>query len=314
MEWLLILLGTLGSALPCSAGLTLEDIAPKFATNMPIVWQAPTNHLPKQFWMYKRLPQSFSAAAISNAIVLGGFEKKGFPKPSKKDVILWADHPMGEPRPPSLAILPKFGQISFSLGDRAPNPPRDISRDEAAVERAWKCATLLGADPEEFAPTNASSVGKYGIFLARQVDGVRFPDDTQGFQIQFGTDGSVRQFLLNWPGLERERSCLTASMSEIVSCIRGHRAAVRPVDGETNYFGRIKALAGAHKLTIVELRAYYMDGLFGENPPENEQPTEVMPIGELQCVADFGTNSTHVQIYTPMVSAEVRRLLGGSRR
>jgi hypothetical protein len=84
------------------------------------------------------------------------------------------------------------------------------------------------------------------------------------------------------------------------------------VDKETDYFGRVKALAGAAKLTIVEVKVYYMDGLFGENPPENEQPKEVTPLGELECIADFGTNSTHVQIYTAIVSAEVRRVLGRS--
>jgi hypothetical protein len=125
---------------------------------MPIVWQASMNHLPKEFWIYKRLPRVFSAAAISNAVVLAGFEKKGFPRASK-EVVLWADHQEGEPRPPSLGIFPKYGQISFSLGDRAPDPPRDIARDEAAVKRAWKCVTLLGVDPAEIAPTNASSVG-----------------------------------------------------------------------------------------------------------------------------------------------------------
>jgi hypothetical protein len=97
-----------------------------------------------------------------------------------------------------------------------------------------------------------------------------------------------------------------------MGCIRGHRAVARPVDEETDYLGRVKALARADKLTIVEVRAYYMEGLFGENPPGNDLPKEVTPLGELECVAEIGTNKTPVQIYIPIVSTEVHRVLGRS--
>jgi hypothetical protein len=103
-------------------GATLEDISPQFATNIPIVWQASTNHLPAHFWTYKRLPHIFSDAAISNGVVLASFEKKGFPRPSTNEFVIWADHPDMEPKPPYFSIFPKYGQMSFTLGDRAPNP------------------------------------------------------------------------------------------------------------------------------------------------------------------------------------------------
>jgi hypothetical protein len=39
-----------------TVAVAFEDISPHFSTNMPIVWQAPTNHLPKGCWTYKKLP------------------------------------------------------------------------------------------------------------------------------------------------------------------------------------------------------------------------------------------------------------------
>jgi len=71
--------------LPAAAAVTLEDVSPPLGTNTAIVWEAPTNHLPPRFWVYRRLPQVFSAAAISNGIVLAGFEKKGFPRPGTNE-------------------------------------------------------------------------------------------------------------------------------------------------------------------------------------------------------------------------------------
>ena len=299
--------------LPAAAAVTLEDVSPPLGTNTAIVWTASTNHLPPRFWVYRRLPQVFSAAAISNGIVLAGFEKKGFPRPGTNEVTLWADHPDVEPRPPYFAILPKVGQMSFTLGDRIPDSSQDIARDTATVKRALRCAPLLGVNPADLAPTNAASAGVYGVFLARQIDGVRCFDDTEGLQMQFGVDGKIRQFCLMWPKLEREESCATASPAGIIHCIRARKTPVAPLDDEQNYFRRVKGLARARKLTITQIRVYYGDGMFGEDPAENEPAKHVSPIAELEALADTGTNRVPIRLYAPILSADVKRLLGKRR-
>jgi hypothetical protein len=252
----------------------------------------------------------FSAAAISNGVVFAGFEKMGFPRPSTNDIVLWADHPDIEVRPPNFAILPKVGQMSFTLGDRAPDSPQDIARDETAVKRALKCAALLGVNPADLAPTNAVSAGLWGVFLARQLDGVRFFDETEGLQIQFGKDGKIRQFALIWPRLEREESCATASPEEIVRCIRGRRVPVIAVDEERDYIDRVRGLARARKLTVTRILVYYGEGVFGESPPENEPSKVVGPVAELEAIAELGTNSVPLRMYAPILSKDVQRLIG----
>jgi hypothetical protein len=78
------------------AGITLEDISPHFSTNTEIIWDVPTNALPKGFRVYKRLPRVFSATTISNAVVLASFQSKGFPTPSTNQIVIWADSTAGE--------------------------------------------------------------------------------------------------------------------------------------------------------------------------------------------------------------------------
>ena len=244
----------------------------------------------------------------------GGVREEGVSAArDKREVTLWADHPDVEPRPPYFAILPKVGQMSFTLGDRIPDSPQDIARDTATVKRALRCAPLLGVNPADLAPTNAASAGVYGVFLARKIDGVRCLDDTEGLQMQFGVDGKIRQFCLMWPKLEREESCATSSPAGIIRCIRARKTPVAPLADERDYFGRVKGLARARKLTITQIRVYYGDGMFGEDPAENEPAKHVSPIAELEALADTGTNRVPIRLYAPILSADVKRLLGKRR-
>jgi hypothetical protein len=310
MKRVVILAAGLAMAMPLGYAAGLEDVSLHFSGHTAIVWQAPTNHLPKRFWTYKIVPQVFSAAAISNGIVLAGFEKKGFPRPSTNNLVLWADHPDIEPQPPYFAIHPSNGQMSFTLGDRAPGSSKDIARDGTAVRRALKCAGLLGVDPKDLAPTNSATAGIYGVFLARQIDGVRFFDDTEGLQIEFGKDGKIRQFGLMWPKLVRDESCATASPEEIVRCIRGGKTVLVPADEEGNYLAQVRDVARAKRITITHVTPHYGEGVIGEELPENQPAKCVRPTVILGCTADCGTNAVFVQIYAPILASDVRRLLG----
>ena len=287
---------------------TIEEISPHFSTNTPIIWQVPTNHLPKNFWIYKRLSQTFSATTISNGIVLAGLQAKGFPKPSTNHIVIWADHFEGEPQPPYFSILPNVGQMSFTLGDRVPDGQLEISKDEA-IERAWKCLLQLGIDCTQLKKTNASSYGTAGVFLPRQIDDIEFYAEDQGFQFRMGKDGKLLGFYLFWSNLERERSCQTASSQQIIACIRAFKTPSPPDGEEVDYFGRIKKLTDAKKLTITKVTPYYAGGIYGETPTNNEIPKVVMPLAELEVMADFGNSNVTVKLLSPILSSEVRRLL-----
>jgi hypothetical protein len=310
MRGFVIVAVSLAMVSPSVVASSVEDFSLHFSTNTPITWKAPTNHLPKRFWTYKRCPQVFSAAAISNGIVLAGFEEKGFPRPSTNHIVMWADHMEGEPRPPNFAIFPEWGQMSYDLGDRASGSPLDMARDDAAVKRALKCVSQLGVDLKELVRTNAAGSGTGGVFLPRQIDGIQFFDGTEGFQIMFGKDGKIRGFSLQWPALQRDESSVVASPQETIRCIRAYKTLLVPADEEGNYLLQVKDVARARRLTITQVTPYYGEGVFGEEPRENEPSRHVRPIAILGAKADFGTNAAFVRLYAPILASDVRRLLG----
>ena len=201
-------------------------------------------------------------------------------------------------------------KYSYSLGDRAPDSTQEVFKDQAAVERAWGYLAQLGIDRSQFVKTNVASYGEWGVAFPRQIDGIQFYDDTEGFSFQqFGSHGKIRCFRLALPNLEREQNSPTADAQQIISCIRGFKTAVVP-DDKPNYFARVKNLANARKFTITKITPYYSEGIYGEMPTNNEPSKVVSPMAELEAVADFGNSNATVRLLSPILSSEVNRLLG----
>jgi hypothetical protein len=200
--------------------------------------------------------------------------------------------------------------MSYSLGDRAPDSPQEIFKDEAAVERAWDRLAQLGIDRSQLVKTNVASYGVYGVFLPRQIDGIQVYDESEGFSFQqYGSHGKIRCFSLALPNLEHEQKSPTASAQQIIACIRAFKTPSPPDGEESDYFGRIKNLAKATKLTITKITPYYGEGVYGETPTNNEPSRFVTPIAELEAVADFGNSNATVRLLSPIISSDVNRLL-----
>jgi hypothetical protein len=221
--------------------ISLESFCPHLPTNAPIVWKAPTDQLPKSFWVYRRLPvQPFPATLISNAVRLAGLQKKGIGSPGTNDFFIWKEVPPNYPGPiPSqLEILPKSGTISYT----APHPEAlssNIPPDEVLIRRAQDYATRLGIDPKQIVPQKPSTtfntddngfavsnqiVGR-NVYLSRQLDGVVFMDPGEeggndGLWIQSGSQGIIRSFYYVWPALVRHEQQPAASPEQIIACIR----------------------------------------------------------------------------------------------
>lgn len=223
--------------------------------------------------------------------------------------MVWDKSFEGEPQPPDFAILPDVGQMSFSLGDRAPDSPEGIWTNQAAIEYAWNILLELGVDRSQFIKTNTAT--SWGISFPRQVDGIQFQNDSEGFAIQqFGKEEKVRNFCLTWPNLERDQQSQTATPQQIITCIRAFKTPVAPNDDEPDYFSRVKNLAEAKKLTITKITPYYGEGIYGETPTNGDWPKTVMPIAKLEAIADFGGSNTILRFFSPIVSSDVTRLFG----
>lgn len=317
-------------AFPSFANSTnsLERFSPHFATDMRIIWHAPTNQLPKSFWIYKRLPsQPFSASVISNAVILASLQDRGFPKPSTNAFYIWsAPNPCGMSFS-VFSIQPASTTISFSSTNRS-RSTGDVPDDETVTKRAFEYAARFGLDgahlvpSEVYAKSNADDCGgtltdgacARGIHLARKMDGVgcfsfgKDNDEVEGFSIELGSGGQIYSFSLVWPNLEPSQNSPTASPQEIIHCIREHRIMVLPYDDELNFFGRIKMLAGTKTLTLTKITPFYGEGIFGEMRTNDEPPQIIAPFAELEAVADFGDSNMIVRLLSPIISSEVNRL------
>ena len=112
-----------------------------------------------------------------------------------------------------------------------------------------------------------------------------------------------------FPNLERIKQSQVASPQQIIACIRAFKTPSLPNGDETDYFGRIKNLAKVKKLTITKITPFYGEGIYGEAPTNGEPQKNVVPIAELEAVADFGNSNTTVRLLSPIISSEVNRLL-----
>jgi hypothetical protein len=311
---------------------TVEELWSHLFTNTIIVWQAPTNHLPKSFWIYQRvLPRIFSETVISNAVVLGSFQSHGFPKPSTNDVCILDDpdcNNCGCMRVCNFSIRPNDATLSFYSPDQnhlTQNIPSDATVDRLARD----CALKLGVDLAqvvEKSPTShlntdtndnklTNQICGRGVFLCRRLDGINFfsanddGDGSEGFVIEFGSYGLIRSFSLCWSEVARYKSQQTTSPQEIIHCIRAHKTIVMPNIDEEDYFARLKKLAGAKKLTITKITPCYGEGVFGEVPTNDVPCKFVTPFAELEAVADFGNSNATVRLLSPIIASEVSRLL-----
>jgi len=315
---------------------TLSELSSHLFTNAPVVWQAPTNNLRKSFWVYQRmLPRVFSATVISNAIVLGSLQSKGFPKPSTNEICIEAEPPCPCANVCNFFINPNDAAIDFESPDYKNGSPKGILSDQVIAKHAWNYAPQLGLDPTHLTQQSffthfyyskqsgermTNNVCGRGVFLSRQLDGVPFfsaddeGDGAEGFSIEFGSYGQIRFFSFRWSNVERYESQKIASPEEIIHCIRAHKTIVLPNPDEEDYFARLKKLANVKKLTITKITPYYGEGMFGEVPTNDVPCKFATPFAELEAVADFGNSNATVRLLSPILSSEVVRLLGNKTR
>jgi hypothetical protein len=306
---------------------SLENFSPHFLANTEIIWLIPTNQLPKSFWIYKRLPpRPFLASVISNAIVFASLQDKGFPKPSTNAFFIWSTPDPCGTSFSIFSILPAATTISFSPPNQ--NSSTDnIPDNKTVTKRAFEYAARFGLDRTHLIPKGVYCVSNSpgcdgilsndicarGIFLSRKLDGIGFYGDanngSDGFSIEFGSRGQIRSFSLVWPNLEREQNSPTASLQQITDCIRAHKVIVIPNADEEKYFDRVKSLANAKAFTITKITPYYGEGILGEVPTNDVPPEFIIPIAELEAVANFGNSNINIRLLSPIISSEVNRLL-----
>jgi hypothetical protein len=308
---------------------TWQELSARAFTNASIVWQANTDGLPKSFWTYKIIrPHVFSRGTISNAIVLGHLQARGFPEPSTNGTCISDDCHCSCVVHCFFSTYPDGASLNFSSPLQT-NSTQHIPSDSQITKWAWSCAFRLGVDPTQVvqkdftthfnSDTNGNSlmneISGRGVYLSRILDGIAFNGDGtdtcgDGFWIEFGSYDLIRNFSLIWHDLKKDQQIPTASTAQIIQCIRAHKTIVFPEPHhEEDYFPTLKMLARTKRLTITQLTPYYGEGVFGVTPTNGAPEAFMTPYAELQAVADFGTSNLTIRIASPIISTDVERLL-----
>ena len=82
-------------------------------TNISIVWRTDTSQLANSVWIYRRLlPHIFPTAVVSNAVVLGSLQSRGFPQSSTNNVFISEQMP---PQRGQTILLPNYAATSFDF-------------------------------------------------------------------------------------------------------------------------------------------------------------------------------------------------------
>ena len=80
MKTLIFVIILIGNLSLRAGSFGLEGETFQVATNTEVIWNAPTNNLPRNLWIYKVLPEAIPAAVVSNAMKLCHFTMKDLSK------------------------------------------------------------------------------------------------------------------------------------------------------------------------------------------------------------------------------------------
>ena len=312
----------------CANAQSWQEISSHVFTNAAVVWEIPTNQIPKSLWVYRRLlPHIFPPGVISNAVVLGSLQSRGFPPSITNDFYLSQQVPENWPGtiPTLLGIRPCDAYLYYTIPGYHAISQNEAPNDDTITRVARKTAPLLGLDPAKLehakiythscdTDQTANTFCGRGVFFPRYLDGISFfsaADDgesAEGFSIELGEHGKIQAFSVRWSDVEHYKNERLASLDEMTRCIRAHKAIVLPTFKEDD-FARLRQLATATKLTVNRITPFYVEWIFGDAPTNDAPPEFATPIAELDAVAEFNNTNMTVRLLCPILAEEAKRLL-----
>jgi hypothetical protein len=277
------------------------------STNSEIVWSAPTNNLPRGLWIYKVMPEAFSAAVISNAMIIGHFQMKDLTRPPDKNQISFQNKNEFN-RTRFLTINPTIGTMKYQSDTDASAPAENVPSSEETEKLARDVLFQLGIDRSLLAEkvrngydnirtrydrtghqTAAPEATMRGISFERRIDGVLLSDQWC-FLIHFGNHGIVEDFSLCWRNILPSESHQVATPEQIVKMIKSGKVVLPPQMSDTT------GLDSAKKLTVVKITPHYYNGI------GKESLDFMYPYADLEMTADSGnTNATTFFLNCPIL-------------
>ena len=312
MKAITFLMAFLAVAFSSAAAPPLETFCPHFPTNAQIVWEA-TNDLPHGLWIYKVMPEAFSAAAISNALRICHFQTKDLSKgehPVFKDPHLIYYFNANESNLRQfLYIAPTLGGMDYNSQWDYKIPIEDVPSSDKAEALARDILFQLGIDRSSLADKaqkgyddtstrydrqhnqiTPTQVIRRGVAFARRIDGIPL-SDSRCFLIHFGIHSRIEDFSLLWRNIQRYESRQVLTTEQIIETIKSGKAVL------PEQFGDLTDKNTTRKLAITKITPRYYNGV------GKEALDFIYPYADLEMTAETGnTNTTTFFLSCPILS------------
>jgi hypothetical protein len=284
------------------------------AKGVEIIWQAPTEQLPKKLTVSRIKPRHLSLEVISNLVTLARFNKpeEAFtalrPAANGRQARFQEDKPLR-----GVLINPESGYISVanSGAEALPREPvHGVPKKDELLALALALMSKLDINPLELARKPGTDefhlahilgeqgsfdkearkvvkrTVKQGIILARAVDGIAFNGrgSCGGVTVCYGNNHMITSLEVVWPRLEAERSVGVVNKDQLLQWIKEGKAVID--EGvEANQI---------RKLTITQIVPCYL----GKHPLEDQKI--VYPYAEMAAKADLGGSNAVVRLSCPI--------------
>lgn len=287
-------------------------------TNVPVVWNAPRNGLPRKFWVYRASPAKVFPAIISNLVALGSFTDKDQKKiPDNLHFISYADQTGKR----ALMINTEWAFIHyFDTDANDMHITNGVPNRQQAFEMAEHWLPKLGIDarqlfqnpkgagtrfyggaetvffyPREGGPAFATNTCSYNVTFFRALDGIKFSGGCAhgGGEIVFGHDAKISDIMVSWRNYKRDKRYPTASTEILLKWIHEGKVVWWPSDDSPLIDWR-----SVKKIVITKVTPYY----YSEAYDENDKPQNTAyPFAEMEALADTGTTNLTFYFDCPII-------------
>ena len=297
--------------------VSLESLSPKFPASVRMIWQVPSNQVPRSLGIYTNLPTIFPVPVLSNAITLASFAMPH--KLTASTNMFHLSDRNNEIWSPSLDVLPQFGQLGYNVRGEPTNPTNVPSAAEV-TQLAWQYAGLLGLNTAELLERPQSRrarmceygpftnrVGARSTFLTRKLGAIELRD--YGLDVEFGAHKQVRRFMVLWPTLKLAQTVPTATPQQIMQSIRARKTPLAMLEPE-GYIDRatLTALEKTRTLTVMKVTPIYALGSYGKELSNG--PDQVFtPYAEVEATAQLDRTNLHIRLMAPILAQDAAALV-----
>jgi hypothetical protein len=297
----------------------LENFCVPFnSTNCVIIWNAPTNQLPRQAKIWKVVPAQYSPTTISNLLEMAELRSSQKKRVERTGVLGSTDAAFFGNRDETrnLSIIPAQGKIVIGkiggvVAQIPKEKPNEVPDPQTAFRLTLDLLQKIGIDQSRLLTnSNGKVYAGYGqaevigkdkatgrivtnvvereIHFPRQIDGIPVQGPV-GVFAKFGNEGKLASLEITMRAITPDRICSIPDVADFVERIKSGRTFIP--NGSPFQTGKNAIF---QRLTISEVSLYYWED------SGSEPQTYIYPFAVLDAQTDQQGDNANVQLFVPI--------------